>query len=234
MNVKISYQTLQLPPPHAFAYTLDLSFVNDEVQIAYELEFLNRDDISREEIEAEGFSENDDYKWEGTLGNEWASLLHESLQNIELEDESEDFNIYLHVEMSENGETRDGMVVLAEEWDYKLQELIQAIYEKAGIEKPLKMLIQAIAGNQRAFYEVSGSFEKRAARINKTEISWEALHDLMADIYTIDFDQEPVKSPTKDGLWVDPDGESGYQRFEDQAGPKAEDIKKRILQALEV
>lgn len=234
MNVKISYQTLQLPPPHAFAYTLDLAFGENEVAITYELEFLNRDDITKEEIEEEGFSEDDDYKWNGTLGAEWAAMLKESLEAIELEDESEDFNIYLHVEINDGDERRDGMVVLAEEWDYKLQELIQAIYEKAGIEKPLALLCMAIEGNQRSFYEVKGSFEKRTAWVNKTEISWEALHDLMADIYTIDFDQEAVKKPEKDGLWIDPDGDSGYQRFEDQAGPKADKIKTRILEALDV
>ena len=54
MNVKVSYQTLQLPPPFAFAYTLDLTFSEDQIDISYALEFMNREDITLEEIEEEG------------------------------------------------------------------------------------------------------------------------------------------------------------------------------------
>lgn len=229
MNVKISYQTLQLPPPFAFAYTLDLTFQKEELQVSYELEFLNRDQISLEEIEEEGYSENDDFSWKGSLGKVWVDNLQEDLAQIELEDESEDFNIYLHVEF-DNG--NQGLAVLAEDWDYRLQELIQAIYEKAGLEAKLQMKVLHIAGNKRAFFEIEGSFEKLSGTVNKKPIDWEELHLLMEDIYTIDFDEEPVTKPEKDGLWIDPDGTDNYQLFDQQAGPKAKSIINRILERL--
>ena len=93
MNVKISYQTLQLPPPFAFAYTLDLIFQEDRLDISYELEFMNRDQISLEEIEEEGYSEDDDFNWKGSLGKVWVDNLQNDLSQIELEDESEEFNV---------------------------------------------------------------------------------------------------------------------------------------------
>lgn len=229
MNVKISYQTLQLPPPFAFAYTLDLIFQEDRLDISYELEFMNRDQISLEEIEEEGYSEDDDFNWKGSLGKVWVDNLQNDLSQIELEDESEEFNVYLHVEFDDG---HQGLAVLAEDWDYRLQELIQAVYEKAGIEAKLKMQLLNIEGSQRSFFEVEGSFEELSGTVNKKAIDWDELHLLMEDIYTIDFDEAPVTKPEKDGLWIDPNGSGDYQLFDSQAGPKANNIKNRIMERL--
>ena len=229
MNVKVSYQTLQLPPPFAFAYTLDLTFSEDQIDISYALEFMNREDITLEEIEEEGYSENDDFNWEATLGKVWVDNLMNDLDQIELEDESEDFNTYLHVEFEDG---REGLAVLAEDWDFRLQELIQAIYEKAGVEAKLQMKILHIEGNQRSFYEVEGSFENLSGSVNKKPIDWEELHLLVEDIYTIDFDGEVFDKPESTGLWIDPDGSGNYQLFDSQAGPKGKTIKQHILERL--
>ncbi|MEQ8470425.1 MAG: hypothetical protein RIC35_04535 [Marinoscillum sp.] len=229
MTVKVSYQTLQLPPPFAFAYTLELDFKASELHIKYNLEFLNRDDITLEEIEEEGYSKDDDFSWSGTLSKVWVESLKNDLQNIDLEDESEDFNIYLHVEIDND---QSGLAVMAEDWDYRLQELIQAIYEKAGIEDKLKMKIIHLDGSTREFYELEGSFEERNGKVNNRLIEWDDMHQLMSDIYTIDFEGESVEKPNENGLWIDPDGQSGYQHFETQAGPMSNKIKKRILDGL--
>lgn len=229
MNVKISYQTLQLPPPFAFAYTLDLTFSNDQINISYALEFMNRDQISLEEIEEEGYSENDDFNWEGSLGKVWVDNLQNDLDQIELEDESEDFNTYLHLEFEDG---REGLAVLAEDWDFRLQELIQAIYEKAGVEARLIMKLINIDGNERSFYELEGSFENLSGKVNNHAIDWDEFHLLIEDIYTIDFEGDTVRKPEGNGLWIDPDGAGNYQLFDKQAGPKANSIKNRILSRL--
>ncbi|VXD12057.1 hypothetical protein [Marinoscillum sp. 108] len=233
MKVKVSYQTLQLPPPLAFAYTLEMEFHEEEIKIQYDLEFLNRDEITLEEIEEEGFSENDDYSWTGTLGKAWVEDLYDDLLEVDLEDESEDFNIYLHMEISHDGQEDSGIAVMAEDWDYRLQEVIQAIYEKAGIEDKLKLKFIHQANGERSFYELEGSFEHKTCQINQKDISWDELHQLMSDVYTIDFEGESVEKPSGDGLWIDQDAMSGYQLFDEQAGPKAAKIKSRILDILE-
>ncbi len=128
MKVKISYQTIQLPPPHAFAYTLELVFKPKKLEIKYNLEFLNREEVTAEELEEEGYSDNDDFSWSGELGEAWVNDLQQDLMDAELEDESDDFNIYLHIEISDGEENVSGLALLAEDWDYRLQELIQAIY----------------------------------------------------------------------------------------------------------
>lgn len=226
MNVKVSYQTLQLPPPFAFAYTLELNFKADALDIKYALEFMNRDQITLEEIEEEGYSENDDFNWEGSLGKVWVDNLKNDLEHIELEDESDDFNIYLHVEFDDD---RQGLAVLAEDWDFRLQELIQAIYEKAGLEAKLIMKLIHIDGKKQSEFVLEGSFEHLSGSVNGQSIDWEELHQLIEDIYTIDFEEEPLTKPSKDGLWIDPEGSGNYQLFDNQAGPKSKEIKARIL-----
>lgn len=233
MIVNISYQTLLLPPPFAFAYTLKMDFQETEIRIKYDLEFLNRDEITLDEIEAEGYSKNDDYSWQGTLGKEWIDDLKNDLSQIELEEESDDINIYLYAEIKfDDGESDSGQVLLAEDWDYRLQELIQAIYEKDGIEEKLKMTCINIEQGKSEPFELTGSFEHRTASINNRPVEWDLFHELVADIYTMEFEDEAVNKPSEDGLWIDPDGKSGYQRFEDQAGPKSDDIKSRIMNVL--
>ncbi len=230
MNVKISYQTLQLPPPFAFAYTLDLTFHDNGLDLSYALEFMNREELSLAEIEAEGYSENDDFSWNGNLGKVWSENLWNDLSQIELEDESDAFNVFLHLEFDDE---RQGQAVLAEDWDYRLQELIQAIYEKAGVEATLLMKLLHIEGRERTYYELTGSFENLSGAVNQKPIDWEDLHRLVEDIYTIDFEEKPVGTPNQDGLWIDPDGSGNYQLFEKQAGAKAEEIKQRIIDQLE-
>ena len=55
MNIKISYQTQQLPPPYAYAAVFDVT-MNTTVQVSFEQAYLDRDEVPLDEIEAEGFS----------------------------------------------------------------------------------------------------------------------------------------------------------------------------------
>ncbi|MFT6881765.1 MAG: hypothetical protein ACI83W_000733 [Marinoscillum sp.] len=234
MKVKVSYQTLQLPPPHSFAYTLEMNFHADHIDIVYDLEFLNRDEVTDEELEEEGYTKDDNFQWKGSLGQVWVNDLKDDILDVELEEESEDFNTYLHFEIETGEETMDGLAVLAEDWDYRLQEVIQAIYEKAGIESKLMVKFINKDGAASEYFELTASFEHQTTEVNKKSITWEQLHELMSDMYVINFEEEPQDNPDKNGLWIDPDGQSGYQLFDAQAGPKANKIKSRILSLLSV
>lgn len=207
MKVNISYQTLQVPPPFAFAYTLNLEWLNERLTATYHLEFLDRDTLSPEEIAAEGYSEDDDFSWSGELDQTWAELLQAQLADVDLQDESEDMNVYLFMEITdEESNEESGHAEPVDEWDMRLQEVIQAIYEKAGVEEPLKMTIQWMSGKDLDKYKIQGSFVDRSASINGQNMDWETLHDLMRSVYEADFEEaKPKKSPTKDGIWVDLD-----------------------------
>lgn len=207
MKVKISYQTLLLPPPFAFGHTLDLVFENDELHIVYELEYLNRDTINKEEIESEGYSLDDDFKWEGTLGKVWSDEFLPLLENIELQPNNNNENIWMHFKISEGDLEKSGLVKDVELWDFKTQELIQAIYEKAKIELPLEMTFVQKSGESSTKYIVKGAFENRESSVNGKQVSWKEMQDVAETIFSMEFDDEPVKKPNSDGLWIDLSGE---------------------------
>lgn len=210
MKVKISYQTLLLPPPFAFGHTLDLSLEKDELQVAYELEYLNRDTIGKEEIESEGYSEDDNFEWKGSLGKVWRDEFEVLLKDIELEPNNSNENIWMHFKISENGDEKSGLVKDVDFWDFKTQELIQAIYEKAQIELPLSMKFIVKEGSSSERYEIKGQFEHRKSTVNDREIPWKAMQEVAETIFSMEFEQEPVKKPKADGIWVDLSGEGDF------------------------
>lgn len=206
MHLKISYQTLQLPPPFAFAYTLELDIQND-VEVIFRLEYVNRDAISLREIESDGFTADDDIHWQGSLDPVWGHVLQPNLLSTPLVNESDNDNTWIYLEM-DNG--RKGVLKEVDEWDYRLQELIQAIYETAGLELPLKMKFIDQTGNKSVSYELTAFFAKRKVVLNEKQIEWKEFQLLMNLVFSCDYSEDPEKSPARPGLWVDPDGQSGY------------------------
>lgn len=227
MKVKISYQTLLLPPPFAFGHTLDMDFQNDELKVAYELEYLNRDTIDQEEIESEGYSMDDNFTWEGTLGEIWCDELLPMLENIDLEPNNSNENIWMHFKINEGGEEKSGLVKDVELWDFKTQELIQAIYEKAKIELPLNMKLILKEGTATTKYVVIGAFEHRKSTVNDKPVAWKEMQEVVETVFSMEFEEEPVKKPKSDGLWVDLSGEGDYCQIK---GNRA--INNKILDVL--
>lgn len=208
MNAIISYQTVHLPPPFAFAYTLELDVKKNSLAVKYQLEYLNRDSLSEEEILEEGYSPDDDFQWNGELDNVWSMYIKPELQKIKTGQPKENDPIWIHAKTDQvEGNLKD-----LEQWDFLLQELIQAIYEQSGYEKPLKLKIITRERGRSEFYEIDGQFTTRSALINGKPIAWDVLQTLLSTIYTVEFDEEadPVKEPAGDGLWIDLYGQSTY------------------------
>ena len=84
MKIKASYQTVQEPPPYAFAYTLEIEIREKEVLVDMQTEYLGREELSFEEIEAEGFSDDDDSHWKVHLPESWINKIHEILDSLKL------------------------------------------------------------------------------------------------------------------------------------------------------
>ncbi len=211
MKVIVSYQTLQLPPPYSFAYTLDLSFDDDAVVVKFEQEYLNRDTLSEEEILNEGFTTNDDISWSGTLGKVWADHFSKLFEDVQLQDESDEERLYIHMAV---GNGKPGMVIDTDFWEYELQEIVQAIYEASGRESGLHMDFLVVEDGDQQKISIDGSFEDRKARIDKDQpTSWDNLRKIMSLTYNEDYAEEGVKKPDEDGIWVDFDGEGYYYRI---------------------
>lgn len=227
MNVTFSFQTLQLPPPFAYAYTIELGFEQQELAVDFHLEYLNRDAITAEEILEEGFSTNDDFEWKGSLREVWSQHLKRELNGLKLAKPTDHDPVWIHIK----SDKLEGNVAETDKWDFLLQELIQAIYEQAKRELPLKMkFINRIKGKSE-FYELEGSFANRSCKVNSKPISWEEMQFLMSEVFALDFDGEYTDQPAKDGLWINPNGLSGYQAIE-EISKKTNQLRKQVLKII--
>ncbi|WP_258104598.1 hypothetical protein [Marinoscillum sp. MHG1-6] len=216
MEVKFSYQTLTTPPPYAFAYTLELEISKSKVKVQFDLEYVNREELTDEEILSEGFTKEDDVSWTGELESIWGDYLTPLIDKIELIPQSEDVDTWLHVEVN-NGSTKSGLVKDLVFWDYQLQEVIQAIYESAKFEHPLKIQLLHNA-ETNVYFEMEGSFGQRSASVNKKSISWENFQALLNAIYNIDESKKPANKPNKKGLWIDINNDQSWFQVQGEIG----------------
>ena len=61
-----------IPPPHSFHVMLRISATPEgEARVEFSREYTDREEIPPDEIEAEGFSEDDDFHWKGVLPVFW-------------------------------------------------------------------------------------------------------------------------------------------------------------------
>lgn len=213
MSIKISYQTLHLPPPFAYAYTLDINLHKDEAEVKLDLEYLNRDHISIDEILSEGFTENDDYNWHGKLGKNWANHLASILKDPKLRTENDTDQIWIHVSL----DNKEGLVKDTEFWDYELQELIQAIYEKSKKEEKLKVKLLSNDDNKKRSYEIIGSFGDRKATINNNEISWKIFREILTLSFSGSHSESGTEGPKAKGLWLNTEPDPFYYEILSQS-----------------
>ena len=109
------------------------------INVDLKLTYTHRDELDADEIEAEGFTDNDDYEWKGALEKVWSDELEKVLKKTQmggsmLQDEEFDF---LTLEW-ETDTTKKGQPKNTEDWLYFAQELLQAIYETS--EKELSLI----------------------------------------------------------------------------------------------
>jgi hypothetical protein len=186
MTLEISYQTLQLPAPFAHAIAL---LVNTKTgEFSYGQEYFGRENMTTEEIEAEGFTSSDDWAFTGDLPQVWLLEIKklEANSSFTQHDPSETDADWLHL-------TKDGQPLGTpsnpDHWTYLLQELTQAICEIAGKEQPLSWMFYA--GKDR--YKLEVSFADRTVKINNHPKPWPLLHHLMATTYSADLDNTANK-----------------------------------------
>ena len=72
----LQFQTSDLvPPPYSYAIEINAKEKSGKLEVEFELTYMDRDSLSKNEIEDEGFSNNDDFKWTGLLNASWLFLL---------------------------------------------------------------------------------------------------------------------------------------------------------------
>ncbi|TAE32907.1 MAG: hypothetical protein EAZ91_03330 [Cytophagales bacterium] len=216
-NAQIRFQTARsLPAPYAYFFTLAVrpafkEYLAVDLQITYP----DREDIADDELLAEGYTRNDDFSWSGRLGNAWQQAMEGLVRKTRLEpfneeelDEDDDFwEITL---TAEDGTQTAGMPDNYEDWQYLIQELMQATYESAGRERPFELTYLESNRDGDTEVKLTASFADRTVKIETLQggrsqsLPWKRLQPIMSTIYSVDFESEDpqLKRPRRDGLWL--------------------------------
>ena len=226
-RLHIRYQTARsLPAPYAYFYTLTAQpAAPNAVQVDLAMTYPDRDDIDDDELIAEGFTRDDDFSWSGRLPKAWldtiANLTSKTrLQPLDEEALGEDDDFW-DITVGLDGGTKQGKPANADDWQYLVQELMQAAYETIGRERPFE-LTYLNRGDRQGGGEVrlTASFAERVVTIlsiqngrERTQtLPWTTLQRIMSKVYEHDFDPDDARHqrPRQDGYWLNLGGEEWY------------------------
>ncbi len=186
MKIDLSYQTQALPAPFAFATTITLEDISNEVNVHFEMEYLGRGELSIEEVLSEGYSENDDYQWSGKLGNNWCDVMAE-IDSLSYK-AAPSANSYLHVLVNEQEKgfpTQDQELLI--------QELIQAVFEASNKEAPLRI---ELINETNECLALAWIFASRTFSINNQEFDWTKGKLIMNSLFSLDMENSlSLKKP---------------------------------------
>ena len=227
-NLHIRYQTARsLPAPYAYFYTLGLKPVaNNALQVDLAITYPDRDDIDDDELIAEGYTRDDDFSWSGQLPKAWletvANLAGKTRLHPLNEDELDENDDFWDITIDlEGGGRKQGKPAKPDDWQYTIQELIQAAYEALGRERPFELTYLNLNGRQSNFeLRLTASFAKRTVSVVTSEdqkeqtksLPWSTLQHVMSSVYNHDYDPDEaqLKRPQRDGHWLNLGTEEWY------------------------
>lgn len=221
--VNIRYQTLLLPPPYSYRYALVLQPEERALRVRLEWTHTDRDELTGEAIEEEGFSANDDFFWEGMLPQVWAAALDDLLRETHWVPETASNDSSLRVTVTKSSEDMtQGSPHDHAEWEYFLQEMVQAVYEAAQREHPLQLAyLTSRRDSQPTELRWKASFLHRRFTLvhladdqqQEYQLPWQKLRALLQAWYVPDYYSEKAESgvPSLPGEYVDPGDGLWYQ-----------------------
>ena len=223
-TIDIRYQTLQLPPPYSYAYTLQFRPEGKGVGVRLVWEYTDRDELTAEEVAEEGFTTDDDFHWQGTLPTVWNEALRDLQRRSRWVSEADPGDSALRVTVTDaSSPVSTGSPGNRLEWEYFLQEAVQAVYEAARRERPLQLAyLRLDARDGREEIRWKASFEHRRFTVVRTaqgqsssrELPWPQLRPLLEGWYVPDYLSERAESgaPRQPGEYIDP-GEGIWYRW---------------------
>lgn len=217
----LKYQTAEnIPAPFAHAIEINGSFDQD-LELSFELTYLDREDMTEDELIDEGFTANDDFTWKGTLPKVWSDVVFGSLKsanvlNIKSLEPHQDFWQVDFDDKSFYPKNTDA-------FKYLIEELQQAVYEKAGKEAALKLTYLKNQSGENVEVFVSASFIERKLQLVRTNIIdgssetkvlvWDELNYILKNTFSGEFEAEFAhsKKPSHKGLFLNAGDELWYE-----------------------
>lgn len=242
-SLQIRYQTaLITPAPYAHFYTLSArpafkEFLHTDFSITYP----DREDLDEEDLIGEGFTLNDDFSWSGRLSKDWLNVVEslaiktrlQPFDEESLPDNEDFFEITLD---TTDGNTRKGSPADRDTWTYLLQELMQAIYEVGGKERPFELTYLNRQKNEETELKLTASFADRSIkaesaknrRTRSRSIPWSELQSIMGTVYEVEYEPEEAlyEYPDRSGQYLNLGGDEWYD-IGDQA--KLQQLFNRLI-----
>ena len=176
MKLKLSYQTQHLPAPYAFSAVFDVE-LDKTLNIAFMLTYLDREELSEEEILSEGYSLEDDFSWHGTLGTHWKDPIKVLLTTARSKEPQDSF--FLHIA----NEGAEWFPAVAD--DVLVHELLQAVLEAAEREAPLSIYF---TDSKQEHIHLVWKFAERQTYLDSRAVSWDGAQEVMKLVYALDFE----------------------------------------------
>jgi hypothetical protein len=221
------------PPYHLESVFVFSDFLTDNPTVKLTIQYIDRDDFSRDELLAEGLNLDDSFEWEGALPIVWRNRLEDAFRLFKSGScDPRDEEPFITLEAFD---TTTAVPIILELSDTLIQEFMQAILETAGKEMPLYLGFQfadedgiwvRIEG-ELSFFDLSLRYTKDTHEMIRFTDDWKGLQELMAVLFIGEFVFEKgvaeLKAQTEfaiypgDGkwyvagdTWFRPSGNKGY------------------------
>ena len=232
-NISVEYHYLELPAPYSYTKKLLFTISENALLVDYSMEYTDREDFSIEELEDEGFGENDNETWKGELNKDWTESL----------------TLLCSLKIGEKASSANECIVKADgipietygqehRWDYFIQEITQTIYETAEWETPLMIRYCKKESGKAPIQTLQISFKNRniirdlSLPTEKT-IGWDATQTLLELYYLQEFKagEHSNKIPNQAGIFTDP-GDGHWYNIDSSSSSLSKKQKERLLQQL--
>jgi hypothetical protein len=209
----ILFQTAPVvPAPYSHFYTLKMDIASkQEMLVDFAITYLDREDISEEDLFEEGFSTDDDYKWAGPVPSIWIDQFGDILKSSKMvrKREESEFEDFIEIDLEENSQRVNIYPVDKERWSYVLQEFMQAIFETSGREKPFELTFVEIDQEKTTTLDLKASFANKLFTISKNKgaarnLDWTQLQKIMDTVYKAEFvaDNAFEAKPSRKGKYI--------------------------------
>ncbi len=219
-KINLYYESPQdVPAPYHFESKIEIIFNEDlKALLKVEVQYIDREDFSKEDLLAEGLQEENNWTWNGNLPAIWVKILEEHLKSyVQGEVIPKSHQPFIGFE-NENGKFFKPSRKLEEE-DLFFQEFMQAILEMAEKEFPLYLGFQfnhavkkwILIEGELSFAERKFNYIENGNQKDIRLANFEGIHELMNELFIGEFIGEKAFESLKskesfavfpgDGLW---------------------------------
>lgn len=208
----IRFQTAgAIPAPFSHYDSLELDILSkDKLNVNFTITYLDRDELTEDEILDEGFTLDDNFKWRGSVSPIWINEFQEILSSSKVirKREEKEFEDFVEIEFEEEGKYVTAYPVDTERWAYFIQEFMQGILEIAGKEMPFELTFMDVA-EKTTTVDLKASFADKSFSVKNDKsglkvMEWKKLQSMLDIIYNAEFiaDEALTKTPTRKGKYI--------------------------------